>query len=62
MAPKMYTGSPARFLIFVRNGALKLYVQNVKCFRMLVCVTYAVDVSNDFPGKRTIIKLEKSQD
>ena len=28
-----------------------LYVQNVQCFRILVRVTYAVDVSNDFPGK-----------
>ena len=33
---------------------MKLYVQNIQCFRILVRVTYAVDVSNDFPGKRTM--------
>ena len=41
-----------RFLNFWRNGALKLYVRKGQCFRILVRVTHAVDVSNDLPGKR----------
>ena len=37
---------------FWRNGTLKLYVQNIQCFRILV----VVHVSSDFPGKRTMAK------
>ena len=52
MPSKMYTGNPHGILQFLEN--LKLYVRDSQCFRILVRVTYAVDVSTDFPGKRAM--------
>ena len=54
-ASKMYTGNPRMTTQFFGKRALKLHVQNIECFRILVRITYAVDVSNDFPRKRTMV-------